>query len=275
MTSLEADAIRGALGDFAARRLEELEVFEEIESTNSYLLRQPAPSPGGFRVALTDNQTAGRGRHGRAWQSPPGTGLCLSLGYTFAAQPANLPALTLAIGLGASEALANLGVGGVQLKWPNDLMLNDGKLGGILTETRSLAGAAISVVSGIGLNVDLGTTPDLDLGSDTAQPVADLAGQSDTLPPRHELAARLIDSVCLAFVEYETSGFASLAARWSELDWLRGRKLEVDTSLCRIAGTGAGVSADGALLVATGPGVVTRVTAGSVVTAGGEGRRRA
>ena len=139
MTNLDADAILGGLGEFASHRIEEFETFAEIESTNSYLLQQPAPSPGRVRVALTDNQTAGRGRHGRTWQSPPGSGLCLSMGYTFARQPSNLPALTLAIGLGVTEALSEVGVHGVLLKWPNDLMADDGKLGGILTETLPLA----------------------------------------------------------------------------------------------------------------------------------------
>ncbi len=111
MISLDAGAIRGALSEHVAVRLFSIEVFPEIESTNSYLMQQEAPPPGQARVALTDNQTKGRGRHGRTWQSPPGSGLCVSVGFTFTVQPANLPALTLAIGLGAIAALERLGVG--------------------------------------------------------------------------------------------------------------------------------------------------------------------
>ena len=155
MISLDAGAIRGALSEDVAARLFSFEVFSEIESTNSYLMQQEAPPPGHASVALTDNQTMGRGRHGRTWQSPPGSGLCVSVGFTFATQPANLPALTLAIGLGAIAALEGLGVSGVQLKWPNDLVAGDGKLGGILTETRSHSSGLISIVSGLGINVDL------------------------------------------------------------------------------------------------------------------------
>jgi len=102
--SLSADAIRGRLGD-AAARLETLEVFTEMESTNSYLMQQAVPSAGMFRIAATDNQTAGRGRRGSIWQSPPGSGLCLSMAYTFAANPDNLPAMTLAVGLGVVHAV--------------------------------------------------------------------------------------------------------------------------------------------------------------------------
>ena len=113
MTSLDADAIRAGLGELATLRLASFEAFAEIDSTNSYLMQLDAPAVGGFRVALTDNQTAGRGRHGRSWQSPAGSGLALSVAYTFREQPSNLAALTLAIGLGVAETLDALGAPGV------------------------------------------------------------------------------------------------------------------------------------------------------------------
>jgi BirA family biotin operon repressor/biotin-[acetyl-CoA-carboxylase] ligase len=155
MSRLDAEAIRASLGDHVLRRLERIEAFAAIESTNSYLMQEDPPAPGGFHVALTDNQTAGRGRHGRTWQSPPGAGLCLSVAYTFAAQPRNLSALTLAVGLGLIDALDRLGIGGIALKWPNDLIARDSNLGGILTESQALGGESGRVVSGVGRNVDL------------------------------------------------------------------------------------------------------------------------
>ena len=267
MKGLDADAIRGDLGEFASHRLEEFEAFTEIESTNTHLLREPSPSPGRVRVAITDNQTAGRGRHGRTWQSPPGSGLCLSMGYTFARQPQNLPALTLAVGLGVTEALEDVGVAGVLLKWPNDLMADDGKLGGILTETRSLTGDAIAVIAGIGINIDIGNSPEPSVDGEPRRPVADLARYASVLPPRHALAARMIDRLCRAFADYESSGFAGLADRWSGRDWLLGRRLVVETPPGRVAGIGAGIARDGALLVDTGTGAPARITSGSIVTA--------
>ena len=79
MNKLDADAIRQSLGELVSSRLAGLEAFPEIGSTNSYLMQQAAPAPGQVHVVVTDNQTQGRGRHGRTWQSPPGSGLCLSL----------------------------------------------------------------------------------------------------------------------------------------------------------------------------------------------------
>ena len=115
MTSLDAEVIRQLAKDPVRERLAHIKVFSEIDSTNSYLMQMPAPEPGRLSVAVTNNQTAGRGRHGKTWQSPPGSGLCFSAAYTFALQPENLPALTLALGLGAIDALESLGASGIEL----------------------------------------------------------------------------------------------------------------------------------------------------------------
>jgi BirA family biotin operon repressor/biotin-[acetyl-CoA-carboxylase] ligase len=267
MSSLDANAIRDAIGTGAAGRLTGFEAFAEIASTNSHLMDSAAPAPGKLRVALTDNQTAGRGRHGRHWVSPAGSGLAISLAYTYARVPPQLPALTLAVGLGVVDALDDVGVSGLQLKWPNDVMAGDGKLCGILTESQMQADGAVMVVTGVGLNVDL---PDeLDLGSGQSVAVADIAGLVAALPSRNDLAAGLIDRLCAVFVEYEEAGFASFAERWSRRDWLRGRVLTIDTRERRVSGTAVGIHSDGALLVDTGVADVQRVTSGTIVSAGG------
>jgi BirA family biotin operon repressor/biotin-[acetyl-CoA-carboxylase] ligase len=267
MINLDADAIRHSISEATAARLASFDAFPEIESTNSFLMQQDGPPPGRMCVAITDNQTVGRGRHGRTWQSPPGSGLCLSLAYTYAAQPANLSALTLAIGLGVIEALERAGVGGVQLKWPNDLMAADGKLGGILTESQSQAAGAVTIVTGLGLNVNLGDISNIELDMGSARPVADLARFADVLPKHDDLAAWLIDSLCEVFVDFEVEGFDRFAGRWGERDWLFGREVVINTPKRQVMGTGAGIADDGALLVDTGKGGVRRITSGSVVLA--------
>jgi BirA family biotin operon repressor/biotin-[acetyl-CoA-carboxylase] ligase len=271
MNKLDADAIRQSLGELVSSRLAGLEAFPEIGSTNSYLMQQAAPAPGQVHVVVTDNQTQGRGRHGRTWQSPPGSGLCLSLAYTFEQQPANLSALTLALGLGVIDALESLGVIGVQLKWPNDLVAADGKLGGILTETQARRSGEISVVTGVGLNVDLGGGLDGGGETDWARRVSDLAGFVGDVPHRDELAVRLIDCLGGTFLEYETGGFGRFIHKWPGRDWLLGREVTIDTPQRQITGVGAGVADDGALLVDTGAGACSRITSGSVVIAGARG----
>ena len=272
MTSLDSDAIHAGLGEAAASRIDRVEAFDEIGSTNSYLLAGQAPSPGRIRVALTDNQVAGRGRHGRVWQSPPGSGIALSIGYTFATQPANLAALTLATGLGVVETLGSLGVNGLQLKWPNDLIAGDGKLGGILTETRTLPGGLIMVVTGLGLNLQLDPQAAHGVAAEGGRQVVDLLGFAGAVPCRNKLAARLIDGLCATLVAFEVNGFSACLGRWSQIDWLLGRSITVETPSTRIRGTGAGISDDGALLVITEAGEVVRITSGSIIATGdGEG----
>ena len=114
MSQLDPTEVTGSLTAQTAARLTELEAFASIDSTNTYLLTQPGPGAGRFRVAVADRQTAGRGRHERRWMSPPESGLYLSLAYSFAAPPRQLSALTLALGVGIVRSLAVLGVRGVR-----------------------------------------------------------------------------------------------------------------------------------------------------------------
>lgn len=264
MARLDADTIRGSIDAAIAARLAACEVFAAIESTNSYLMKRPAVRPGTFAVAVTDNQTAGRGRHGRQWQSPPGSGVALSLAYTFETQPPNLAALTLAIGIGAVSGFERLGIVGVGLKWPNDLVAGNAKLGGILTETMTVSGASISIVAGLGINVRLGDGFDLGDERRGALRPTDLAALVDEVPTPVALVAGLINGVCSAMLDFEAAGFAPFASRWERHDWLLGRRLSVDTGRTDVVGTGAGLADDGALLVDTGGGRLERVVSGSV-----------
>jgi BirA family transcriptional regulator, biotin operon repressor / biotin---[acetyl-CoA-carboxylase] ligase len=274
MTSLDAEVIRQLAKDPVRERLAHIKVFSEIDSTNSYLMQMPAPEPGRLSVAITSNQTAGRGRHGRTWQSPPGSGLCLSAAYTFLLQPENLPALTLALGLGAIDALEELGASGVELKWPNDLVALDGKLGGILTEVQQQSAGTATVVTGIGVNVDLTSAVDIETVSGWAHQAVDLKSICDTQPSHEEIAGQFTTHLLQAFVDFETSGFSTMADRWSRYDWLLGRDITIETADQRFSGVGAGIASDGALLVETPEAGVRRVTSGSIIKAGSRGERQ-
>jgi len=268
MTSLDVEVIRKLANDRVRERLSHIEVFAEIDSTNSYLMQMPAPEPGRLSVAATNNQTAGRGRFGKIWQSPPGSGLCLSASYTFVEQPENLPALTLALGLGVIDALGELGATGVELKWPNDLVALDGKLGGILTEVQQQSAGTATVVTGIGVNVDLQGSAEIDMVNGWTQQVVDLERICDVQPSHEQIAAQFMTHLLQAFLDFEVSGFESMAERWSRYDWLLGRDITIDTSDRQFSGVGAGIADDGALLVDTPESGMRRVTSGSIVKAG-------
>jgi BirA family biotin operon repressor/biotin-[acetyl-CoA-carboxylase] ligase len=267
MSKLDVTDIQRPLAALANSRLEKIETFSSIASTNTYLLTQAAPAASQYRVAIADHQTSGRGRHDRRWISAPGAGLYLSFSYTFAKPPEQLPCLTLAIGVAVIHALQDLQVNGVGLKWPNDIVALNGKLGGILTEVHAGSADAVTVVTGIGLTVRLGENISFGSGSDWAHRAVDLTGITGEPPARELLAGTIVNKLYMAFSEFGNSGFAGFANEWQEYDWLRGKEITVDMSARQMTGIAAGVDDDGALLVDS-KGGRERVISGSVVLAG-------
>lgn len=232
MTPLDERVIIAALSPLARVRLRDVQVIGEIDSTNAALMRRAAldATPAAL---LAEAQTAGRGRRGKAWQSPPGANLYLSLAWPIR----DAAGLSLAVGVACAEALR---LPQVRVKWPNDLMVGDCKLGGVLIE---LAGG-IAVI-GIGLNVHM---PD-DAAARIDQPWTDLAALG-ALESRNPLAARLIDALVAALLEFEARGFAAFATRWRALDGLAGREVRVASGDQVHHGIAAGVADDGGLRVA-------------------------
>lgn len=251
---LNTQQIRDPIVDRLGAHLDVLEVFAEIGSTNSYLMEQPAPPPGRFRVAVAEHQTAGRGRMDRRWHSPPNTGLCLSIAYTFAKAPENVACLTLALGIGVAEAFERMGVRGIGLKWPNDLILRDGKLGGILTEVKSRQGRAMTVVAGVGINVDLRQAAGSDAISSRLGYVSDLASCCAVLPSRSEISVTLVEGLFNALADFELHGFGRFHASWQRVDWLRGQRITVETADGLVDGVCEGIEVDGGLILRTADG---------------------
>jgi BirA family biotin operon repressor/biotin-[acetyl-CoA-carboxylase] ligase len=267
MSSLDAGLFRQSLTAQTRAKLDELEVFGSVASTNTYLMAQPAPAVGRFRVAIADHQTSGRGRHHRRWVSPPGAGLYMSFAYSFEEQPDQLPSLTLAIGVGVIAALRKLGIDGISLKWPNDIVALDGKLGGILTELQSHATDGVTVVTGIGLNIELPKDIETSIKSDWARRVVDVSKVCETVPRRAVIAAAIVNELHGVMRKFAALGFVAFVEAWTKHDWLHGREVIVDLSDKQIRGVAAGVDNDGALLVDTGKGK-TRIVSGSVILAG-------
>jgi BirA family biotin operon repressor/biotin-[acetyl-CoA-carboxylase] ligase len=261
---LDARALRRALAPRTASRVSQLEVLFEVDSTNRRLLASPPPPAGELAVCLAEFQSAGRGRRGRRWRAPLGSGLCLSVGWQFAAAPRDLGALTLAVGVVARRAVAEVAGLDVALKWPNDLALDERKLGGILLELAAEAQGRCHVVAGIGINVSL---PPASLAtlSDWPRGAIDLAtAKRGTPPPRPLLAARLIDGLADLFASYAESGFAPYSAEWRAADFLNGRPVRVDDSPAAASGIARGIDGDGALLIETAGGARRRVLSGDV-----------
>ncbi len=266
MGKIDAATIHQSLSDASASSLDMLEVFSEIDSTNSYLLREPPPLPGRHRIAIAGHQTAGRGRHDREWLSAHRGSLCLSIAYTCTETPDILPGLTLASGVGIVNALCRLGIDGVGLKWPNDIVLCGGKLGGMLAETQSSGGTGVTVVIGIGLNIDLPEAVSGNSASKWAHRAIDLKSAIANPPAREALSVAIIDELFGVLSTYASKGFDAFAIEWAQHDWLQGRAISVDRPDGAIRGIADGVDAHGALRVRTAEGT-QRIISGSITVA--------
>lgn len=240
-------------------------VFFEIPSTNEYLQAIAAPPPGAPRLVFAELQTAGRGRRGREWLAPFGSGLTFSIGWTFAEMPADLAALGLALGVCVVSALRAMGAADLQLKWPNDIVHEHRKLGGLLLQMRSEAGGPAYVVVGLGLNLQLPsaareavqTSPLATLATD----LADACG--GTAPVRVAVAAQVAGAMLEGLDRFARHGFTPFAAQWSAYDSLRDAPVTVWRHDGQFEGIARGADAEGALVVEVG-GKFERVHAGDV-----------
>jgi BirA family biotin operon repressor/biotin-[acetyl-CoA-carboxylase] ligase len=245
---LDEASLRAALPEAVTARLRTLAVVDEIGSTNEALLGAPALPPGRMDACLAEFQTRGRGRRGRSWIAPFGSGLCLSVSWTFADAPPQLSALPLAVGVGVLRALAALGIGGIGLKWPNDLLHSNRKLGGVLIELRAESGGPAFAVIGLGLNVALPPAARAQVAA-TGLPVASLDDFCAVLPSRSRLAAAVIGHLERVLSEFEVAGFAPFADEWRAADALASRPARLLQGESRIDGLACGIDEDGALLL--------------------------
>jgi BirA family biotin operon repressor/biotin-[acetyl-CoA-carboxylase] ligase len=255
------DALRASLNRHAERVWEavapslpgfSVEVLAEIDSTNTELMRR-ARADGqawGPTLLVALQQTAGRGRQGKAWRSAPGDSLTFSLGLPLA--PAEWSGLSLAVGVSLADHLHPE----VRLKWPNDLWWQGRKLAGILVETASLPGVEGAqgrrgVVVGVGLNL---ATPSLD-GLPAGQvPGVPPAGLRECLPGLEagELLLRVVPGLVRDLQAFEALGFDGFAQRFAQRHALAGLEVRCSDGL---QGQACGVGADGGLRLLTPEGL--------------------
>lgn len=182
--------------------------LEEVESTNTFLLE----CGGHGDVCVAERQTAGRGRRGRPWFSPYGRNLYLTVRWHFHQGVAGLEGLSLAVGVLLAETLDQLGIGNIALKWPNDLLCADKKLGGILIEVGGDLTGECVVVIGVGLNVFMSAVL-ADGDQRISQPWTDLKQQGFS-GSRNQLCGAILSVLLPALKNFSEVGFAAYRERW-------------------------------------------------------------
>ncbi len=235
LEKLDSKKIIGAISPSNRAFLLKLDVFESLDSTNTYLLQQ---EPKSGWVCLAEEQTQGRGRQGKNWFSPYATNIYCSLGWSFPLFFQGLSGLSLVCWALLIQALKNFEVKGLGLKWPNDVLFAGRKLAGILLENR-VSAQQNWVVMGLGLNLSLPEEKNKDwIGLDK------ILGKPAS---RNRVTGILLDSLLAGVSLFETQGLKPFLPFIREHDLLLQKEVFVRTPTANIEGVAQGLNEEGGL----------------------------
>lgn len=247
----------------AARRLNfGLECLDEVDSTNDEAMRQLATGRRTPFVVIARKQSRGRGRFGRVWHSEADGNLYASFAFRPEVSPERMQMFTLWMGINVCEVVANYTRGTPGVKWPNDILFDGRKAGGMLTEARMDADQIRDLVFGLGLNINSGPTS---LPETLARRATSLSEQTKGVLDINKFTAALIGRVLDAYDQFVSGVYLSnFADRWHACDVLRDKPISLIQGTHQIRGTAAGIDDEGSLLVKTDKGRIERFRAGEV-----------
>jgi BirA family biotin operon repressor/biotin-[acetyl-CoA-carboxylase] ligase len=216
-------------------------VFDSIDSTNAEALRSIERLQAAPFLVLAERQTAGRGRRGRKWVSPFAENIYYSLVLRIEGGMRQLEGLSLVVGLAVMQALRELGVPGVGLKWPNDVLVGQKKIAGILLELVGDPADVCHVVLGVGINVNMQMTDEVD------QQWTSMRLESGRMFDRNRLVAK-IGLVLQKYLErHQVGGFSAVRAEWEQNHLWQGRAVTLIAGVNQINGEVLGIDSQGAL----------------------------
>ena len=245
---LQADIIQALLPARVREQLHHLDVVHETDSTNSHLKSLALQGAALGTACLAEWQRAGRGRQGRTWVSPFGSNIYLSLLWRFPTGPAALAGLSLAVGVALARAVQDCGCPGVGLKWPNDLVWNGQKLGGILVEIAGESSGPSYAIIGVGVNLRMSGRAEGDID----QPWTDLSRICHEIPSRNALAAAVLSQLITTLQLFESKGLSPFMDAWRGWDVTAGRAVQLHLPSEVVTGFAQGISDDGAILIRVG-----------------------
>lgn len=225
-----------------------LEIHWSIGSTNSHLM-EISPQPDSTIVCLAERQDAGKGRRGHTWVSPFGKNIYLSIGKKFKRRSSELGGLSLVIGTQVISTLRNFGLENIGMKWPNDIIMLEGKLAGILVELARASQGRVFAVMGIGINFEIEEKD----GRSIDQPWSALRPYIS--PSRNDVAGQLVNNLLTALELFEDQGFSAFRDEWNEANLYKGMEVMVHLGEEVIFGRDAGVDDNGNLLLETNDGM--------------------
>jgi len=257
---LDAGELERKLSPDAVRRLgDRVTVRLSTESTNADAMAWLVENRSSCLV-VAEHQKNGRGRRGKKWVSPFGANIYLSLAWVFESGIAALEGLSLACGVAVLRALEKLGYSGVSLKWPNDILIDGAKLGGILVEVGGDVTGPCYAVIGIGINTRIGEQA----GMQIDQAYSDLSRLKEGSLDRNALLSVLVNELVAMMGEFERQGFAGFREEWMAADYYNGKSVEIHSGERVTKGVPVGVDLSGNLLLETASGQV-KVIGGEVL----------
>lgn len=231
--------------------------FATLGSTND-ALKQMTDAPE-FTCVLADEQTAGRGRRDRVWHSSPGDGLYLSILLRPAKTSTKIPLLSLMTAVAVAETLLERGIDGVDIKWPNDVLVNERKLSGILIE--SIGAAELRVVVGVGVNLNHQAFPE-----ELRQTATSLKIETSRTVVVDEFRDQLLNQFHHWYECWKRGEREAILSRWQQLSgYARGLRVSVTLDHQQLTGETAGLNEDGALLLRTEDGALRTILSGEVM----------
>ena len=232
-----------------------------MESTSDYLLEQAKVKDIDGLVCLAEHQSSGRGRRQRGWHTAPYRNVALSMGWRFDDGMSGLSGLGIAAGITVARTLHAAGFdNGIGLKWPNDIVWNDSKLGGLLIDVRGEHDGPCLAVLGLGLNIALSEKDQQAID----QPCVSLQQTTEDPVDRNALVADLVRALHVLFEGYASTGFDNFQQAWSNYDRLYGREVSVIRGDTTFSGAAKGIDELGALLLDEGKEPFSKFLSGDV-----------
>lgn len=243
---LEKALIEKNLSSTALSRLVLHAPYLSVNSTNKIVRELASKSPDRWHACVTEHQSAGRGRQGKVWVAPIGKNIIMSLSIKLDSLVADVGLVSLLVGISLVNALEDLNIVGLKIKWPNDIYWGDSKLAGILIESIKILDGDVRLIVGIGLNVEL----EHDEGKRIDQSYTDLKRISGASHCRNKLIARILNQLTTNFDEFQRARFNGFKSEWARLDYLSEKTVILTGgNHDQVVGVAKGVNEQGHLLV--------------------------
>lgn len=221
-----------------------IEVFETISSTMDYFKENHDHK--NVKVCLAELQTAGRGRFNRKWHTPFAQNLALSLCYPFAKDISQLAGLSIIVGISICQSLNNYQLSDhLKLKWPNDILYDKKKLGGVLIEIEAETNGWCNAIIGLGLNANLQNCSKKTI----PQPWTSLSKITGEYIDRNLLCGNLIIHLLDNLEKFSKEGLPPFISAWKTYDYLHGKKITIENFNKKLTGVAQGINASGHLLL--------------------------